>query len=253
MHLLILIISQFCCFFEFTHAVPAMPEVAPFLHSTEIVSVSSATSAYHGILYTPIITRETDVSTATSFSMGFILYPGGFIDHEAYAPICFQLATLGYPCYIAKFPGNIAVLDPNQGLGIMRHLGDSVSKWTGIGHSMGGAYIAQFCLYIEGRTEWKDKMAGYVMLDARPAKNMISYAKPTVLIYHGTRNMPDIANKIEAAQIKSPQDMKVYELPGGNHAGYAYYEEQPGDDEATISKDKQIQLTIGMILTNFSG
>ena len=40
-----------------------------------------------------------------------------------------------------------------------------------------------------------------------------------------------------------PDDFYEYVIPGGNHAGFAYYGPQAGDNEATISKDEQIEAT----------
>lgn len=233
--------------FEGSHAVPALPEAARYLESSDTVTVTRDIRSYRGILFSPVI-----MNTTSSFSRGFILYPGGFIAPEAYAPMCFNFATLGYPCYVANFPLNAAIFDANQGLKIMRHLAGQVLSWTGVGHSMGGAYIANFALHME-KEEPEAEMAGYVMLDARPATDMTGYEKPTVLIYHGSsRDSPEIAGKIAKAKVRSPPDMKVHELPGGNHAGYAYYADQAGDDVATITKDEQIERTIAMILETFA-
>ena len=48
---------------------------------------------------------------------GFIFYPGGKVEHTAYAPLLLELAEEGIHCVLVKMPLNLAVLDVNAAEG----------------------------------------------------------------------------------------------------------------------------------------
>ena len=49
---------------------------------------------------------------------GFIFYPGGLVDHAAYAPLMHALAEEGVLCVLTDMPLHLAVLDMNAADGV---------------------------------------------------------------------------------------------------------------------------------------
>ena len=49
---------------------------------------------------------------------GLIFYPGGKVEHTAYAPLMRACAENGILCALVRMPGNLAVLDPNAADGL---------------------------------------------------------------------------------------------------------------------------------------
>ena len=49
---------------------------------------------------------------------GFIFYPGGKVEANAYEPLMYALALRGVLCVLVEMPFNLAVLDMNAGDGI---------------------------------------------------------------------------------------------------------------------------------------
>ena len=66
---------------------------------------------------------------------GFIVYPGGGVEPEAYAPICREIASHGYEVIIAKMPLNLAILSPNKADKIIKNY-DYIDTWAIGGHRL---------------------------------------------------------------------------------------------------------------------
>ena len=49
---------------------------------------------------------------------GLIFYPGGKVEHTAYAPLLRVCAEKGLLCALVRMPGNLAVLDSNAADGL---------------------------------------------------------------------------------------------------------------------------------------
>ena len=49
---------------------------------------------------------------------GLIFYPGGKVEHTAYAPLLRACAENGILCALVRMPGNLAVLDANAADGL---------------------------------------------------------------------------------------------------------------------------------------
>ena len=51
---------------------------------------------------------------------GLIFYPGGKVEHTAYAPLMRACAENGILCALVRMPGNLAVLDANAAYGLQQ-------------------------------------------------------------------------------------------------------------------------------------
>ena len=77
---------------------------------------------------------------------GLIFYPGGKVEHTAYAPLMRACAENGILCALVWMPGNLAVLDANAAYGLQQEHPE-VTTWYIAGHSLGGGCHAQFGSY----------------------------------------------------------------------------------------------------------
>ena len=91
-----------------------------------------------------VTVQETDDGLAfvpREARAGFIFYPGGKVDHTAYAPLMQALAKEGVLCVLTDMPFHLAVLDMNAADGIADKY-PQVTRWSVGGHSLGGAMAA---------------------------------------------------------------------------------------------------------------
>ncbi|MDD5898634.1 MAG: alpha/beta hydrolase [Clostridia bacterium] len=72
---------------------------------------------------------------------GFIFYPGGKVEHTAYAPLMRGLADKGVLCVLVEMPLNLAVLDMNAADEILE-MYPHIDNWYIGGHSLGGSMAA---------------------------------------------------------------------------------------------------------------
>ena len=76
-------------------------------------------------------------------AQGLIFYPGGFVEHTAYAPLLRSLAEEGWLCVLTEMPFDLAVLNMNAADGIRERFPE-VERWYIGGHSLGGAMAASY-------------------------------------------------------------------------------------------------------------
>jgi dienelactone hydrolase len=166
-------------------------------------------------------------------SVGLILYPGGRVDPRAYAPAARALAEEGYLVVIAPMPLNLAVLAPGRAAEAMAAYPD-IGSWAVGGHSLGGAMAANFA---HGNPEAVD---GLVLWAAYPAAgdDLSGYQLAASSIY-GTRDGLATPEEIDASRPTLPPDTVWTAIEGGNHAQFGWYGPQPGDGQATISREEQ--------------
>lgn len=92
---------------------------------------------------------------------GFIFYPGGKVEHTAYAPLMKRLSDAGVLCVLTEMPFNLAALDMNAAEGIVKAY-PQVDRCHIGGHSLGGSLAASYA------ADHADELAGVVLLAAIP-------------------------------------------------------------------------------------
>lgn len=196
----------------------AAPEAAECLSGTETTSVS-----------------ETDFGLffdGPGSDSALIFYPGGKVDHTAYAPLMLEIAESGIDCFLCEMPYDLAVFGINTAEKVMENY--SYDKWYAGGHSLGGAMASVFA---KGRTD----ICGLVLLGAYPTTQPDC---PSLLVYGSNDGVVD-RNKLEAGL--SYANAVNAEIPGGNHAWFGCYGSQSGDNAADISHEEQWKLTTNAV------
>ncbi len=166
---------------------------------------------------------------------GLIFYPGGKVEHTAYAPLLEMCAERGILCVLVKMPFNLAVFDMKAADGIQEKYPEIHSWYIG-GHSLGGAMAAS---YLADHTEQFD---GLVLLAAYSTKDL-SASDLKVLCAYGTEDRVMKRNNYEKYKKNLPEDFTTLIIDGGNHGNFGDYGFQKGDGMATLSAEEQWALT----------
>ncbi len=186
------------------------------------------------------IDKEKLAFVPKEISAGFIFYPGGKVEAEAYHPLMQECAKKGILSVIVEMPFNLAVFDINGADGIREHFPE-VQKWYIGGHSLGGSMAASYL------DKHRDEYDGLILLGSYSTVDF-SDSKIKVISIYGENDQVLNKEKYEKNKSNLPADFKEQIITGGNHAGFGMYGEQKGDGEATISNREQIKKTASMIL-----
>ncbi len=154
-----------------------------------------------------------------------VFYPGGKVDSEAYAPLMKKLAAGGVDCFLLRLVSGY----------------DYKYLLVG-GHSLGGVAAASYS------DSHADKICGSVLLASYPSGKMSENAPPVLSVY-GTRDGVMDPDKFREAQPYLPPFSVTEQISGGNHAGFGDYGAQDGDNEATITADKQQEQTAALVFS----
>ena len=166
---------------------------------------------------------------------GLIFYPGGKVEHTAYAPLLRACAEQGILCALVQMPGNLAVLDANAADGLPEEHPE-ITTWYIAGHSLGGAMAAH---YAAAHAEDYD---GLILLAAYSIKDL-SQTTLRVLSVYGSEDGVMNRESYEKNRANLPADTIEVVLDGGCHAQFGSYGPQDGDGIPTISGEEQVRET----------
>ena len=175
---------------------------------------------------------------------GLIFYPGGKVEHTAYAPLMRACAEQGILCALVQMPGNLAVLDANAADGLQQEHPE-VTTWYIAGHSLGGAMASN---YAAAHSEDFD---GLILLAAYSTKDLTQTTLRVLSVY-GSEDGVMNRESYEKNWSNLPADTTEVILDGGCHAQFGSYGPQDGDGIPTISGEEQIRQTAEAI-TAFVG
>ena len=171
---------------------------------------------------------------------GLIFYPGGKVEHTAYAPLLRAMAEEDILCVLTQMPLNLAVLDINAADGVREKFAD-VECWYMGGHSLGGSMAAS---YLEKHVS---EYEGLILL-ASYSTTGLTDTDLKVLSLYGTED--GVLNGEKYAQYRGnlPADTVEIVLEGGNHAQFGSYGAQDGDGSASILPEEQLKQTVSHIV-----
>ena len=171
---------------------------------------------------------------------GFIFYPGGKVENDAYKPLMASLASRGILCILVDMPFNLAVFDVNAADGITEDY-PNVENWYIGGHSLGGAMAASYA------SEHTDSFDGLVLLGAYSTADL-SGTDLDVLSVYGSEDKIMNSQKYEEYRSNLPKSFTETVIEGGCHAYYGMYGAQDGDGVPSITCEEQIELTFEAIV-----
>lgn len=203
----------------------AQPEAVVAMESDESIQVSQ-TEGEDWLIFRP--TNEAPTT-------GFIIYPGGFVDPVAYAPVARELASRGFLVVIDPMPLNLAVLGVEGADDIIAAFPE-ISSWAIGGHSLGGAMAAEYINRnpgaIDGLALWAAYPAGNTDLSGAPIEAVSLYGDAD-----GVASVDDVLD----GTTRLPAGSAIVLIPGANHTQFGRYGTglQRGDNPAGIPPDEQ--------------
>lgn len=181
-------------------------------------------------------------SKASSVNKGIIIYPGGKVDPNAYAPLAKNLSEAGFKIVIVPMPFNLAMFSPNKAEEVIAKYAN-IKDWYIAGHSLGGVFASQYAYNNQ------DKIKGLILLASYPQdKNNLSSSNMKVLSIYGTKDGFVTQNKIDASKKLLPKDTKWLPINGGNHSQMGWYGFQKGDNKADITREDQQKIVESAII-----
>jgi hypothetical protein len=219
---LLIIVVSFVLWASSTN--PIMPEAETALQDTATVDVTI--DQY--IAFMPITVQPT---------VGYILYPGGRVQAQAYAPLAQAIAEQGYFVAIVFAPLNLSLFDVGAGNApIADH--PEIQYWATGGHSLGGVAAATLA-------EQNSTIDGLVIMASFPANNALaSRTDLQVVSIYATNDGSANANDIIASAKDLPATAQFVAIEGGNHGQFGYYGIQDRDGIATISHAEQTRQVV---------
>lgn len=170
-----------------------------------------------------------------------IFYPGAKVECEAYANLMVKLSENGIDCFLADVPFNFAIFGGNFADKFINEY--NYETWIMSGHSMGGLVASNYT------AEHTDKIDGLALL-ASYATNKVAQSVKLISIY-GSRDGCLNIEEYQKDKINWPKDSQELIIDGGNHAQFANYGKQKGDNESTITAEEQQSLTANAIADFF--
>jgi len=187
--------------------------------------------------------------------IGFLFFPGGMVQPEAYTPMARTIAEQGYNVFIVKLPFGSAPFESqetsvmDQALAIMDANG-SIQYWVVGGHSRGAAIASRFA-FLHG-----DAFDGLILIGtSHPKEEAFDLSNSTLAVtkvYAGNDGLASV-DEVQANAIYLPESTNWVYIDGGNHSQFGYYGSQLGDGTATISREQQQKLTTEAILAALNG
>ena len=170
---------------------------------------------------------------------GLIFYPGGKVEHTAYAPLMRACAEKGILCVLVKMPCNLAVLDANAADGIAEQYPD-IDVWYIGGHSLGGAMAAAYAADHSGGLD------GLILLAAYSTEELNGSGLEVLSVYGSEDRVLDW-EKYEGYRGNLPSGAVEIVIDGGCHAGFGSYGSQKGDGTPAITGEEQVIRTASEI------
>ena len=154
-----------------------------------------------------------------------IFYPGAKNEYTAYLPMFMDIASKGVDCYLVKMPWNYAFLGEKEADSIINN--SNYSHYILSGHSLGG-FAASSYISDTGKGD------GVIILSGYPTKEI---EKPVLSIYGSEDGVLNMKAYNDSKSLMKNQT--EYIIDGGNHAQFAYYGPQNGDNPAKITPESQ--------------
>jgi hypothetical protein len=178
----------------------------------------------------------------TPSNTGFIFYPGGLVDAEAYAPFAREIAKAGYVTVLVPMPFNMAFFNFSEAEDVMAAY-PNIEKWVIGGHSLGGAMAAQYV------SNDPNAVQGLVLWGSYPPENIdLSALELDVVSIYGTLDGLVSPEELATSREQLPPNSEFVGLEGGNHAQFGWYGPQNGDNPATLPHSEQQAQTIAATL-----
>jgi len=157
---------------------------------------------------------------------GFIIYPGGLVDVQAYAVLARAIAKAGFLVALVPMPDCLVIFGRDRADAVIDN-NPEITTWTIGGHSFGATGV---CWYVTGNFTNSSKIKGVVLWAGYPDGSQPLTDKPVkVLSLWATNNPRTNKEAIDASKPNLPPDTHYIALQGANHAQFGWYGENETD------------------------
>ncbi len=170
---------------------------------------------------------------------GLVFYPGGRVEHTAYAPLLLALAQEGVACVLPEMPLDLAVLDMDAADGAQQTV-PGIDDWYLGGHSLGGAMAASYA------AQNSDAYDGLILLAAYSTEDLDETDIKVISLYGSEDGVLNMESYREC-RTNLPDNTVEVILEGGNHAQFGSYGPQAGDGAAAVSRAEQTAWAVEII------
>lgn len=164
-----------------------------------------------------------------------VFYPGAYVDAYAYLPIMYMLAEDGYLSCICSMSYNLAFFSTNSASNVINFEKYKDKLWYIGGHSLGGVAASSFY------SKNYNSLNGLILFASYSTTNL-SNTNGRVLSIYGSN---DGVLSITSYEKNKSNLINLTEvvINGGNHANFASYGAQKGDNIASITNIEQYNQT----------
>ena len=174
-------------------------------------------------------------------TQAFVFYPGGRVDHRAYAVPLRKIAEQGVLVVLLPVRLNLAFFEIDAADKAIPDFPE-IRDWVVGGHSLGGVAASLYA-------KENDDLDGIVFWASYPSDDSLKNTEMEFTSIYGT--LDNSLESIEASSSLLPSATKFVAIEGGNHSQFGNYGLQPGDNEAAISREEQqaqaVDATVGLL------
>ena len=174
-------------------------------------------------------------------TQAFVFYPGGRVDHRAYAVPLRKIAEQGVLVILLPVRLNLAFFEIDAADKAIPDFPE-IRDWVVGGHSLGGVAASLYA-------KENDDLDGIVYWASYPSDDSLKNTEMEFASIYGT--LDNSLESIEASSSLLPSATKFVAIEGGNHSQFGNYGLQPGDNEAAISREEQqaqaVDATVGLL------
>lgn len=186
------------------------------------------------IVFNPI---QEDVTKA------LILLQGAKVDAKAYSPLARELANRGYKVILLNNDLNLPLVNEEIISSIISN-NPKINDWVIGGHSLGGVVASSLI-------NKNSNLDGLLLLASYPSGNELKYTDRDVMSIWGSKDGVLNFERFAKAKEDLPKSTQFVEIEGANHSQFGDYGLQNGDNEALITSEEQLQITVDSIIELF--
>ena len=221
----ILVVNLSGCLIYFTIHYHASDEVNAYLEDDNEVKVSDTSNYYF-------------FDNLANKDKALIFYGGAKVEEKSYAPMMSKISHQGIDVFITKMPFRFPLFDSMKAESIYK-ANNTYKEVYIMGHSLGGVCASR----VLNNTSHDYK--GIIFLASYSDKPLDS--KYEALSIYGSEDKVIDLKAYSNNTSNFPTGYVERVIEGANHANYGYYGNQKGDGTATITREAQIDLTVGYV------
>ena len=178
-----------------------------------------------------------------SSTAGLVFIAGAGVSPKAYLPLLRPIARRGHAVVVLGLPWRIAPLERHKQAAVDRARATiaadpAASSWVVAGHSQGGALASRILLDPPARLR-----SAVLIGTSHPKRFDLSQTRIPITKVVATNDGVATPGMVENNHHLLPAHTRWIHIEGGNHSQFGHYGKQLLDGDATISRERQQEIT----------